>query len=114
MSEQGLQLIDLTRVSIDFQLKFDELDAVLLITTGGLGYLARAAYRHFDTYQARTVEMQRKNLFAVIEEAERKGAKKLHIRVNPEIAVYAPAGGDLIYLQRTPEYDEIEIVFRHD
>jgi hypothetical protein len=35
--------IDLTKISVDFQLKFDALDAVLLVTTGGLGYLARAA-----------------------------------------------------------------------
>jgi hypothetical protein len=109
MADQNLEITDLTKISVDFQLKFDELDAILLITTGGVGYLARAAYRHFETYQARNIEIQRKNVFAVIEEAKRKGASRLHIRVHPDVAVYAPDGGDLIYLSRTPQYDEIEI-----
>lgn len=32
-------LIDLTKVSVNFQLEFDTLDAILIVTTGGLGYL---------------------------------------------------------------------------
>ena len=52
-------LIDLTKVSVNFQLEFDTLDAILIVTTGGLGYLARRAYNHFNGKSARDIELQR-------------------------------------------------------
>jgi hypothetical protein len=104
-------VVDLTRVSVDFRLEFDTLDAVLLITTGGVGYLARAAYRHFDGKEARDRELQRENCQRLIEEAQHKGASKLTVRVSPGVPIYAPAGGNATYTARTSNYDEIELSF---
>jgi hypothetical protein len=106
------QLIDLTEVSINFRLEFDTLDAVLLVTTGGVGYLARAAYRHFNGRSERSLDAQRENFVSILDEAQRKGASRLIIRVNPNVPLYAPCGGDIRYLARTASYNEVEITIR--
>ena len=104
-------IVDLTRVSVSFELEFDTLDAVLLVTTGGVGYLARAAYRHFNGKAARDRELQRANLVQVVEEAQHRGARKMYVRVSPGIPIFAPSGGDFRYIERTSEYDDLEITF---
>jgi hypothetical protein len=104
-------VIDLTRISVDFQLEFDTLDAVLLVTTGGIGYLARAAYRHFSDKAARDLELQRGNFVRIVEEAQQKGAHRMIIRVNPNVPIFAPSGGELNFLERGPDYNEIELTF---
>jgi hypothetical protein len=105
------QLIDLTKVSVNFRLEFDALDAVLLVTTGGVGYLARAAYNHFNQRSERNIDAQRDNLVSILDEAQRRGASKVIIRVNPNVPLYAPSGGDIRYLQQTAGYNEVEITF---
>jgi hypothetical protein len=101
--------IDLTKISVDFQLKFDALDAVLLVTTGGLGYLARAAYNHFDGKAERDIDLQRRNLTAVLDEAHSKGAKSIIVRVNREVPIYAPSGGEVRVLANNGTAREFEI-----
>jgi len=105
------QLIDLTKVSVSFRLEFDTLDAVLLVTTGGVGYLARAAHNHFNGRSERDIDAQRENLVMILAEAMNKGAAKLRIRVNPNVPLYAPSGGDIRCLQQTEDYNEVEITF---
>ena len=104
-------LIDLTKVSVNFQLEFDTLDAILIVTTGGLGYLARRAYNHFNGKSARDIELQRQNLVSIIDEAAKRGANRLIVRIHPAVAIYSPAGGSFSYIARTSEYDKVEIMF---
>jgi hypothetical protein len=104
-------IIDLTRVSADFQITFDQLDLVLMITTGGIGYLARQAYNHFEGKAARDTELQRKNFQRLIDEAQRRGARRMVFRTSPDLAIFAPLGGDIKYLRRENDYDLVEVSF---
>jgi hypothetical protein len=110
MSRVELELTDLTKVSVDIQLTFDTLDVILLLTTGGIGYLARAAYQHFDGKAARDVELQRRNLFTLIDEAKARGASGVIVRVSPEVAYYEPDGG-AVTCREGSGYKELEITF---
>jgi L-amino acid N-acyltransferase YncA len=97
-------------VSIDIKLEFDTIDAILLVTTGGLGYLARAAYRHFDGKSARDIETQRRNLFTVMDEAKNKGIRRMVVRINPDVPYYEPENASII-CHEWPGYKELEITF---
>jgi hypothetical protein len=88
-------VVDLTKVSVDLKLEFDTLDAVLLVTTGGIGYLARQAYKHFSSVEARRLELQQRNFASILAEAQAQGASKLIVRIDPHVNVYAPNGGSL-------------------
>lgn len=103
-------IIDLTKLSVDFERELDTMDAVLLVTTGGVGYLARAAYKHVDGKKARGIELQRKNLVVLLDEAKQRGANRVIVRVHPEVPVYGPDGGEIRYLQQTPRFNEIEFI----
>ena len=104
-------IIDLTKVSVNFRFELDTLDAVLLVTTSGIGYLARAAYNHFDGKEICEIELQRTNLVAVLDEAQQKGARSARIRVNRAMPVYAPSGGDVRFLAKNGDHNDIEITF---
>jgi hypothetical protein len=104
-------IIDLTKISVKFNFELDTLDAVLLVTTGGVGYLARAAYRHFSDKSIRDIQLQRENLVRVLDEAQNKGARSIIVRVHPDVPIYAPSDGEMRFLDRTPSYNELEITF---
>jgi hypothetical protein len=104
-------VIDLTNISVNFKLEFDTLDAVLLVTTGGLGYLARHAYNHFNGKAARDLDLQRQNFIAIVDEALQKGATRVVLKIHPDVPIYAPAGGNLRYLARHSSYHEVEVTF---
>jgi hypothetical protein len=101
-------IVDLTKISVRLKLEFDTLDAILLLTTGGLGYLARTVYRHFDGKAARDVQLQSENLESLLTEAQQKGANMVIARVHPAVPLYAPSGGQIRYLDKTPSYNEVE------
>ncbi len=102
--------IDLTNVTVDINLELDMLDIVLLVTTGGVGYLARAAYKHFESKTAREIELQRTNLLTLIDESRSHGVHRLIVRVSPEVPYYEPVGA-VVVCTDGPDYKELEITF---
>ena len=107
----ALQLSDLTKVNVALNLKFDSLDAILILTTGGIGYLARAAYNHYDTKQQRFIELQQKNLSTLMDEAQARGASAIYVRVHPGVSVFEPSGGSIEVLNRVPNHVDYKITF---
>jgi hypothetical protein len=103
------EIIDLTKVPVDLKLRFDTLDVILLITTGGVGYLGRRAYEHFAG--PRRIETEQKNFSDLISLAASKGAKTLFVRVNPKVNVYAPSGGKVTKLESGDGYVQYKISF---
>jgi hypothetical protein len=104
-------LSDLTKVEVNIKLEFDTLDVVLIITTGGVGYLARALYRHASSKARRNVELQQENLFALIDEAQRRNAAAIFVRVHPDVSVFLPSGGGVEVIHRDINYIDYKIVF---
>ena len=111
MSINISDLIDLTKIDLNLNLEFDTLDVVLLVTTGGVGYLARAAYNHFNGKAARDLKLQTKNLEKLIEECQQKNAKRLFIRVHPNVPVFAPGGAEVLVLSQSSDAKDVEIIF---
>jgi hypothetical protein len=105
----NIDLIDLTKISVDLKVELDTLDVVLLVATGGMGYLARHTYRHFAGKADRRIEIQQKNFTDLIAEAESKGAKFLFVRVDPKVNVYAPNGGKVTLLESDDRYAQYKI-----
>jgi hypothetical protein len=104
-----MQLIDLTKINVSIEFSLDTIDTVLLVVTGGVGYLARQAYLHFNGRENRNIELQRQNFINIVEEAQSKGAQRILVRLSPSVPIYAPRGGAINYLDRCDEYCDIEV-----
>ena len=74
------ELIDLSKQIIKSQ-DWNKVDVVLLVTTGGLGFLAREAYKHFFPANP-SVQEQLEALSKLIEKARGAGVKQLKVRLS--------------------------------
>jgi hypothetical protein len=74
------ELIDLSKQKVDTT-GWTRTDVIILVTTGGVGYLAMEAFRHFFPATP-TMGEQVEALSRLIEAAGRAGAKKLKVRLS--------------------------------
>ncbi len=105
-------LTDLTKVQVNIKLEFDTLDVVLLLTTGGVGYLARAAYRHVSSKPSRSIQLQQDNLYVLIDEAQKRDAGAMFVRVHPDVSIYQPSGGSVEIISGNEHYVDYKISFK--
>jgi hypothetical protein len=102
-------IIDLTKLGIEVKIELDTLDAVLLVTTGGVGFLARRVFEHFT--EIRPIDNQ-KDFSEWISEAESKGVTNLIVNVHPKVNVYAPNGGKVTLIESGNGYKQYKISFK--
>jgi hypothetical protein len=108
MSNTGEVTIDLTKVKTVITFT----DVVLLVTTGGVGWLLKRLYEHVSDAPAQSIAVQEKNLNALVQEAESRDAAKVIAIVHPDVSIILPRG---VRLKRTAEVpgssDRVEITF---
>jgi len=80
MSRLGNELVDLTSIK-PANSGWDKTDLVILVTTGGVGYLAREAFRFFFP-GIPTVAEQLESLSKLVEASGRAGAQSLKVRMS--------------------------------
>lgn len=101
------EVIDLTQLEI--KLSLDTIDAVLIVTTGGIGYLARQAYLNYA--RSASISTQTQNIKNLIKEAEIQGASAIAFRIHVEVPFNVPGGATWEEIRRDGEYKEIVITF---
>ena len=86
----GTELIDLTTTKITDE-GWSKTDIIILLTTGGVGYLAKEAYKYFFP-AAPSLAEQTDALERLIKAASNSNAKKLTVRISAaaNAAFHAP------------------------
>ena len=108
------ELIDLTKTSGEVFSAFDKTDLIILLTTGGVGYLAREGFRYFFP-GVPTVTEQLRVLSELMEACGRAGASSLKVRVSTEakLAWQMPKSvKEAKLLSETAGKIDLEVVFR--
>lgn len=108
-------LVDLTRLrpSSAAPWTVDKTDVIILVTTGGVGYLAKEAFKYFFPGRPSVVE-QLAALAQVIEACGRAGAKALKVRVSTDAKVawqMPKAVASAKVLWESPTTVDLEIFF---
>src|SRR5208282_5136240 len=65
---------DLTKINIEIDFTLDTADVVLLVATGGIGYLGKQFYHHVSTRNERRRELELKNYEKLIDLATARRA----------------------------------------
>ena len=109
------ELIDLTKITPSEAFSsFDKTDLIILLTTGGVGYLAREGFRYFFP-GVPTVTEQLRVLSELIEACGRAGASSLKVRVSTDakLAWQMPKSvREAKLLSETAGKIDLEVVFR--
>jgi hypothetical protein len=108
---RGISLLTRINIAIDFRL--DTVGVILLVSTGGVGYLAREFYDYFSTKEEKSIQLQSRNLNALLDEAVKKGASSLRVSLHPKVPIIVPSGCLMNYIERTPGTDTVEFSFKH-
>jgi hypothetical protein len=112
LSDELVPVTDLTRISIAIDFRLDTVGIILLVTTGGVGYLAREIYDHYSTREEKSIQIQLRNLNALLDEAVKKGASSLRVSLHPKVPIIVPGGCLMNYIERTPDADTVEFSFK--
>ena len=109
------ELIDLTKIMPSEAFSaFDKTDLIILLTTGGVGYLAREGFRYFFP-GVPTVTEQLRVLAELIEACGRAGASSLKVRVSTDakLAWQMPKSvKEAKLLSETAGKIDLEVTFR--
>src|SRR6267154_6619892 len=110
------ELIDLTqlRPAAAELWNFGKTDVILLITTGGAGYLAKEAFKYFFPGSPSVVE-QLTALARLIEVSGRSGVRSLKVRISTDakFAWQMPeAVTEAKIIHETPSTIDLEVLFR--
>ena len=109
------ELIDLTKITPSEAFSaFDKTDLIILLTTGGVGYLAREGFRYFFP-GVPTVTEQLRVLSELMEACGRAGASSLKVRVSTDakLAWQMPKSvREANLLSETAGKIDLEVVFR--
>src|SRR5215471_17506762 len=109
------ELIDLTKIKpSDAFNTFGKTDFILLLTTGGVGYLAREGFKYFFP-GVPTVTEQLQALSGLVEACGRAGASSLKVRVSTDakLAWQMPKSvKEARLLNETAGKIDLEVVFR--
>lgn len=109
------QLTDLTKIRpSDAALwTFDQTDLIVLLTTGGVGYLAKEAFKYFFP-GAPSVTEQLQVLSKLVETCERAGAKSLKVRILADAKLkwqMPKCVKDAKLISEQPSTIDLEIIF---
>ena len=109
------ELIDLTKLKPNEAFgRFDKTDLIILLTTGGVGYLAKEGFKYFFPGVPSVVD-QLRGLSELVEACGRAGAASLKVRVSTDakLAWQMPKSvKDAKIVNETTGSIDLEIVFR--
>ncbi len=105
------QLIDLTKLPVNFELSFSKTDAVLLVTTGGIGYLAKELFRFYSEKRDANLELQAKNLAMLLNKARKMNAAELQIVLGTGVPLLLPSGAKCQEVSRAGDTVQYRIMF---
>ena len=105
------QIIDLTKIKVEIDFSVDTLDVILIVTTGGLGYLAKKAYQHISTRDDRRRDIEQKNYTNVMDAAVKRNASKVIIKVHKDLPLIVPQNAREKTLAEDAESRTYEITF---
>ena len=109
------ELIDLTKITPSEAFSaFDKTDLIILLTTGGVGYLAREGFKIFFP-GVPTVTEQLRVLSELIEACGRAGASSLKVRVSTDAKLtwqMPKSVKEAKLLSETAGKIDLEVVFR--
>jgi hypothetical protein len=83
--------IDLTTM-VSKETDFSVTEGILLVTTGGVGYLAKKAFEYFFPRPA-TIEEQVENLTKFLRVGRESGVKKMKFKMNSSAGIQLALGG---------------------
>jgi len=104
-------IIDLTKLPVKFDVKFDKGDVVLILTTGGIGWLVKEAYRYFSEKEQASIEVQKANISRLIEDAKKQKASELRIVLHPSVPLLMPSGTTIKEVERSASQVEYHFQF---